>query len=121
MIFENVLLQKVIVQQYPFFLVDESQDTKKDLVLALYEIQKRFPNDFTLGFLGDVKQRIYMDGAENMSEMAGEAWAKPVKRMNYRCAKRIIELSNKIALTIDANGEQIAKDDAPEELFTCFL
>ena len=121
MIFENVLLQKVIVQQYPFFLVDESQDTKKELVSALYEIQKNFPKDFTLGFLGDVKQRIYMDGAENMSEMAGDTWAKPVKRMNYRCAKRIIELSNKIALTIDANGEQIAKDDAPEGTVHLFL
>lgn len=121
MIFENVLLQKVIVQQYPFFLVDESQDTKRELVSALYNIQKRFPNEFTLGFLGDVKQRIYMDGAENMSEMASDTWAKPVKRMNYRCAKRIIELSNKIALTIDANGEQIAKDDAPEGTVHLFL
>lgn len=121
MIFENVLLQKVIVQQYPFFLVDESQDTKKELVSALYEIQKNFPKDFTLGFLGDVKQRIYMDGAENMSEMAGDTWAKPVKRMNYRCAKRIIELSNKIALAIDENGEQIAKYDAPEGMVHLFL
>lgn len=121
MILENRLLQKVIVQQYPFFLVDESQDTKKELVRALFEIQNNFQEDFTLGFLGDIKQRIYTDGEENMHIYLTESWKKPVKHKNYRCAKRIITLANKIALTIDENGEQDPKEDAPEGFVHLFL
>ena len=34
MIVENKLLQEIIAQQYPFLLIDESQDTKKELVQA---------------------------------------------------------------------------------------
>ena len=56
MIVENKLLQKIIAQQYPFLLIDESQDTKKELVQAFFELERNFGGEnFTLGFIGDQK------------------------------------------------------------------
>ena len=94
MIIENKMLQRIIAQQYPILLIDESQDTKKELIDAFFEIQRNFANIFTLGLLGDQKQRIYADGKENIEGFIPAGWEKPIKKMNYRSAKRIIQLAN---------------------------
>ena len=62
MIMDSMMLQRIIAQRYPILLIDESQDTKKELVDAFFKIQENFANIFTLGLLGDQKQRIYADG-----------------------------------------------------------
>ena len=74
MIMESPMLQRVIAQQYPILLIDESQDTKKELIDAFFEIQKNFGDIFTLGLLGDQKQRIYADGKENMESFLPDGW-----------------------------------------------
>ncbi len=112
MISDNPMLQQIIAQRYPVLLIDESQDTKKELVDAFFKIQANNADIFTLGLLGDQKQRIYADGKENMASNIPTQWEKPVKRMNYRCAKRIIELSNTIGKEIDEFAEQTPRDDA---------
>lgn len=116
----NLLLQQIITQQYPFMLIDESQDTRSGLVDAFFTIQKNFPNDFTLGLIGDIKQRIYMDGKADIKNLIPADWEKPEKVMNYRCSKRIIQLSNKISSVLDGS-EQQARDDAPEGYVHLFL
>lgn len=116
----NLLLQQIITQQYPFMLIDESQDTKSGLVDAFFTIQKNFPNDFTLGLIGDIKQRIYMDGKADIKNLIPADWEKPEKVMNYRCSKRIIQLANKISSVLDGS-EQQARDDAPEGYVHLFL
>lgn len=120
MLQENRLLQQIITQQYPFMLIDESQDTRSGLVDAFYTIQKNFPNDFTLGLIGDIKQRIYMDGKADIKNLIPADWEKPEKVMNYRCSKRIIQLANKISSVLDGS-EQQARDDAPEGYVHLFL
>lgn len=120
MLQENRLLQQIITQQYPFMLIDESQDTKSGLVDAFFTIQKNFPNDFTLGLIGDIKQRIYMDGKADIKNLIPADWEKPEKVMNYRCSKRIIQLANKISSVLDGS-EQQARDDAPEGYVHLFL
>lgn len=120
MLQENLLLQQIITQQYPFMLIDESQDTRSGLVDAFFTIQKNFPNDFTLGLIGDIKQRIYMDGKADIKNLIPADWEKPEKVMNYRCSKRIIQLANKISLVLDGS-EQQARDDAPEGYVHLFL
>ena len=117
---ENLLLQQIITQQYPFMLIDESQDTRSGLVDAFFTIQKNFPNDFTLGLIGDIKQRIYMDGKADIKNLIPADWEKPEKVMNYRCSKRIIQLANKISSVLDGS-EQQARDDAPEGYVHLFL
>lgn len=121
MILKNEMLQKIIAQQYPFLFIDESQDTKKELIDAFFKIQEKFSSIFTLGLLGDQKQRIYMDGKENLASIIPQDWELPEKHMNYRCSKRIVTLANKIGLRIDAMAEQKPKDDAPEGCVRLFL
>lgn len=117
---ENLLLQQIITQQYPFMLIDESQDTRSGLVDAFFTIQKNFSNDFTLGLIGDIKQRIYMDGKADIKNLIPADWEKPEKVTNYRCGKRIIQLANKISSVLDGS-EQQAREDAPEGYVHLFL
>ena len=121
MITESKMLQRIIAQRYPILLIDESQDTKKELVDAFFEIQKNYADIFTLGLLGDQKQRIYADGKEKMVNIIPNDWEKPVKKMNYRCAKRIIKLANTIGKDLDIHAEQNPREDAGEGLVRLFV
>lgn len=121
MILESGMLQRIIAQRYPILLIDESQDTKKELVDAFLKIQETFSDVFTLGLIGDQKQRIYTDGKENMVNIIPSDWEQPVKRMNYRCAKRIIKLSNAIGKELDEHAEQNSKEDAIEGMVRLFV
>lgn len=121
LIMENPMLQRIIAQRYPILFIDESQDTKKELVDAFFEIQKNFANIFTLGLFGDQKQRIYADGKENIESIIPEGWEKPVKQMNFRSAKRIIRLANKIGTDIDVHAEQCPRENASEGFVRLFV
>ncbi|ETK10188.1 hypothetical protein T230_02815, partial [Tannerella sp. oral taxon BU063 isolate Cell 1/3] len=121
MIMENLILQRIIAQRYPILLIDESQDTKKELVDAFFRIQENFKEIFMLGLLGDQKQRIYNDGKENMASIIPPEWEQPVKKMNYRCAKRIIKLANTIGKDIDIHAEQVSREDAIEGFARLFV
>lgn len=121
MIMDNIMLQRIIAQRYPILLIDESQDTKKELVDAFFKIQENFSDIFTLGLLGDQKQRIYTDGKENMVNIIPLEWEQPVKRMNYRCAKRIVKLANTIGKDLDKYAEQNPKEDAADGLVRLFI
>ncbi len=121
MIIENRMLQRIIAQRYPILLIDESQDTKKELIDAFFEIQRNFADYFTLGLLGDQKQRIYADGKENIEGFIPIGWEKPIKRMNYRCAKRIVQLANNVGKDIDLHAEQCPREDANEGFVRLFV
>ena len=121
MIISNQMLQKIIAQRYPILLIDESQDTKKELVDAFFDIQKKFPDIFTLGLLGDQKQRIYADGKENIESIIPDGWEKPIKRMNHRSSRRIIKLANTIGKGIDLHAEQNPRDEANDGFVRLFV
>ena len=121
MINESDMLQRIIAQRYPILLIDESQDTKKELVDAFFEIQKNYADIFTLGLLGDQKQRIYTDGKENIGSIIPNKWEKPRKKMNYRCAKRIVKLANAIGKDIELHAEQDPREDANEGTVRLFV
>lgn len=121
MITENKMLQRLIAQRYPVLLIDESQDTKKELVDAFFCLQRNYANTFTLGLFGDQKQRIYTDGKEDMISIIPDSWEQPVKKMNYRCAKRIIKLANTIGKEIDIHAEQEPRSDADEGTIRLFI
>ena len=99
----------------------ESQDIKKELVDAFFKIQENFANIFTLGLLGDQKQRIYADGKDNMVNVIPSDWEQPEKKMNYRCAKRIIKLANTIGKDLDIHAEQTPREDADAGLIRLFI
>jgi len=104
------LFKKILINKYPIILIDESQDTKKDLIEALFRIQSEYKEYFSLGLFGDTMQRIYSDGKEELGQDLPDDWLKPVKQMNHRSKSRIIELNNKIRKDIDGQ-QQLARTE----------
>jgi DNA helicase II / ATP-dependent DNA helicase PcrA len=107
------LMQRIFVQKYPFLLIDESQDTSKQLIEALFAVQQAHSTHFSLGLIGDSMQRIYSDGKEKIETEIPNSWATPVKQLNHRCPKRIVRLINLIREPADKQS-QIPRDDAIE-------
>jgi DNA helicase II / ATP-dependent DNA helicase PcrA len=100
------VMQSILAGRYPILLIDESQDTNKHLIDALFTVQATLKEKFLLGLLGDMMQRIYSDGKEGLGEGLPEDWAKPGKKLNYRCPKRIITLINKVRSTTDKQHQE---------------
>jgi DNA helicase II / ATP-dependent DNA helicase PcrA len=105
-------LQRLLVSRYPILLVDESQDTNRNLMDALLKVQRDNATLFGLGLLGDTMQRIYADGKVGLGQGL-DGWAFPRKEMNHRCPHRVIRLLNRIRSDVD-DVLQIGRKDKPE-------
>ncbi|MCO7229394.1 ATP-dependent helicase [Halomonas sp. CnH100-B] len=105
------LLQKILTRKFPVLLVDESQDTKKELIEALFTVQRIHKAQFSLGLFGDVMQRIYMDGKEDLGLALPDDWVTPKKIYNYRCSRRVVKLINKIRQDVDKNSQEPVKEN----------
>jgi DNA helicase II / ATP-dependent DNA helicase PcrA len=117
---EKPLMQSILVNQYPFLLVDESQDTNKRIVDALLAVQAAHAGQFSLGFIGDTMQRIYNDGKERIEDELPADWARPAKRLNHRSPKRIVRLINQIRGQVDDHTQE-ARSDSIEGLVRLFV
>ena len=103
-------MQDILVTKYPILLIDESQDTKKELIDALLDVCKKHTGKFIVGMFGDTMQRIYTDGKENLADCIPDDWVKPTKVMNHRSAMRIVDLANAIRSTVDEQKQQARSD-----------
>lgn len=117
---EKILMQQILVMKFPILLIDESQDTNKDLITSFFLVQNLFPKQFSLGLFGDTMQRIYFDGKEDLGMGLPADWIQPAKKMNHRSAKRIITLINKIREGVDGR-EQLPRTDKPEGFVRFFI
>ena len=117
---QKMLMQKMLVRKFPILLIDESQDTNKELMDAFLEVQRNNGIDFSLGLFGDTMQRIYTDGKLDIGINLPEDWEKPEKIMNHRCPPRIIKLINKIRSFVDTQ-EQKARTDKQEGIVRLFI
>lgn len=113
-------MQDILTSKYPILLIDESQDTKKELIDALLIVCEKYSGKFIVGMFGDTMQKIYMDGKEDLAKCIPDNWIKPVKIMNHRSAKRIVTLANSIRSTVD-DKKQRARDDADEGIVRLFI
>ncbi|PDT50853.1 MULTISPECIES: UvrD-helicase domain-containing protein [Sinorhizobium] len=107
------LMQRMFVEKFPFLLIDESQDTSRALIDALFVVQNAHADRFCLGLIGDTMQRIYPDGKERIESEIPENWATPEKKLNHRCPQRIVRLINQIRGGAD-DHKQEPRDDRPE-------
>jgi DNA helicase-2/ATP-dependent DNA helicase PcrA len=98
------LLQAILISSYPILLIDEGQDTNKNVIEAFLSVQKCHPNDFKLGILGDTKQQIYFDGEPHIENKLNNQWERSYLTVNWRSDKRIVELANKIGMRLDPNA-----------------
>ena len=106
------LLQTILTRKFPVLLVDESQDTKKELIEALFTVQRIHKAQFSLGLFGDIMQRIYMDGKEDLGlTPLPDDWLTPKKIYNYRCPRRVVKLINKIRQDVDQNSQEPVKEN----------
>ncbi|MFN3226819.1 MAG: UvrD-helicase domain-containing protein [Hyphomicrobiales bacterium] len=117
---QKPLMRWILVGRFPFLLIDESQDTNRHLVDALFVPAQEHSDRFSLGLIGDVMQRIYADGKERIEEELPKEWAKPSKKLNHRCPKRVVTLINKIRSEVDTH-EQDARSDAIEGHVRLFI
>jgi DNA helicase II / ATP-dependent DNA helicase PcrA len=115
------LMQRLVACGFPILLIDESQDTKKELVESLFVLQKAMPKAICLGLFGDVMQRIYADGKERLHEAFPKDWATPGKKLNHRSDKRIVTLINSIREDVDQQRQEprLEKMDGYVRLFIC--
>jgi DNA helicase-2/ATP-dependent DNA helicase PcrA len=113
-------LQRLMIRKFPILLIDESQDTNKNLIEAFLSVQANHTQEFILGLFGDTMQRIYSDGKPYLDENLPDDWVKPVKQMNHRCPKRIVTLINKIRSDVD-NQQQAFRTDAKEGFVRLYI
>jgi len=107
------LMQRLFVEKFPFLLIDESQDTSRALIDALFTVQKAHAARFCLGLIGDTMQRIYPDGKERIENEIPAEWRKPEKKLNHRCPQRVVRLINGIRAHADGH-QQVPREDSPE-------
>lgn len=89
-------LQTILKDHHPIVLIDESQDTMKDILDALMELTEPGGNGLTLGLLGDHRQRIYANGHSDLPSLVPLNWATPELKMNHRSQRRIVTFINRI-------------------------
>ncbi|WP_028889038.1 UvrD-helicase domain-containing protein [Tenacibaculum ovolyticum] len=114
------LMQDIVSARFPVILVDESQDTKKELVDALFALQKEKKQSFSLGLFGDTMQRIYLDGKPDLGSSLPSDWILPSKKMNHRSNKRIVNLINDIRKDVD-NQKQQPRSEKPNGIVRLFI
>lgn len=98
-------LQQILRDGYPYILVDESQDTNRHIVEALFAFQGAHKDEVVVGLFGDMMQRIYGDGQPGLGENLPADWATPTKKLNFRCPRRVIELINKVREATDKQAQ----------------
>ncbi|MBF0132586.1 MAG: ATP-dependent helicase [Magnetococcales bacterium] len=118
---EQFLMQKILISRFPILLIDESQDTNKDLMQALLCVQKSHGDHFCLGLIGDTMQQIYHDGMKSLDKSLPESWKRPVKIMNHRCRPRITRLINAIRKDADALRQRHRTDHPKHGLVRLFI
>ncbi len=116
----KTLMKDLLICKYPIILIDESQDTKKELIEAFFELQENKKSQFTLGLFGDTMQRIYTDGKDKLGQQLPDEMLKPAKRMNHRSNKRIIALINNIRKDVDGQ-KQIPRTEKPDGFVRLFI
>lgn len=116
---EKPTMQQILITKFPILLIDESQDTNKLLMEAFLIVQEKTSEKFALGLFGDTMQRIYADGKTDLGHNLPKNWSRPVKQMNHRCPKRVIQLINKLRSEVDDNIQKPRTDamDGTVKLF----
>jgi DNA helicase-2/ATP-dependent DNA helicase PcrA len=116
----QVLMQNVLVNRFPILLIDESQDTNRQLLEAFMSTQQSHSEHFSLGLFGDLMQRIYSGGKEDLEISLPESWKTPAKEVNYRSPKRVIKLINAVR-DADDGKQQNPKNNAEEGVVRLFI
>lgn len=91
-------LTNIVVQKYPYLLIDEYQDTATETVSAVIDyLLERSKDIFLVGFYGDSYQKIYDEGIGSLQTYINTKKLTLVtKEENYRSSKKVVELLNNL-------------------------
>jgi len=94
-------LRRIFMDRFPVVLVDEYQDTDKNIVNIFFECLSEFEdsyrtesNNFMVGFFGDFMQSIYDKGIGSIDK--SDILEHIPKETNYRSSEQVINLLNTI-------------------------
>lgn len=91
------LLRKILRDKYNFILIDEYQDTEKQIIEIFLDYLQEENSSPIIGLFGDSMQSIYDKGIGDLEEYINIGIVKEVlKEDNWRCAKSVIALINKV-------------------------
>ena len=90
------ILKKIIVDCYPYILMDEFQDADSRVIEILYKLDLYGSNKVIIGYFGDCYQKIYGDGVGEKLFSIHLNLEKVDKKYNRRSMKRIVDVANKI-------------------------
>lgn len=105
------LLCRILKDKYDYILIDEYQDTEKQVVdIFLDACYKEQFGKHIVGFFGDSMQSIYAKGVGSLSKEVFEEdiVQEVIKQDNWRCSKAVIGLINNIrndGLIQEASGD----------------
>ena len=118
MFFKYPKLRKILMDSYPFIMVDEYQDTDKSVVniLLRYLNKKEYKGRFVVGFFGDAMQSIYDGRVGNLSEFINDELVSVVeKKANRRNPQAVINLANQLRtdhlIQIESNDQSAPNMD----------
>lgn len=100
-------IRKIIADAYPMILVDEYQDTQKEIIKILLEYLIE-QEKFFVGFFGDKVQQIYDKGIGEIPKDYDIITIK--KKENFRSSANVIELLNKLRTDIQQTIPADRKD-----------
>ncbi len=93
------MLKRVIIDTYPYLLIDEYQDTNKSVVEIMKFIEeyaKSIKRKIFIGYFGDSAQNIYEDGVGSDLNSVHPGLTVVNKQFNRRSHSEIIDVINKI-------------------------
>lgn len=112
------IVKQIIIDKYPFILVDEYQDTAKKVIQILKILDdhsKKINHNFFIGYFGDTAQNIYDTGVGKQIFELHTGLTTIDKRLNRRSANEIIQVINtirndtinQVSIYSDADGGSI--------------
>lgn len=93
------VLQQIIIDQHPYFLIDEYQDTEKtviEIMSILTERSKEIKHPFFVGYFGDPAQNIYDGGIGKNINTVHPNLKTIIKPFNRRSTDEVVTIINAI-------------------------
>ncbi|MEK4409088.1 UvrD-helicase domain-containing protein [Bacillus sp. FSL L8-0642] len=104
----NELFRKLVCHKYPIILIDECQDTNKEVLDAFLKLNRE--NKICLGLFGDIMQRVYLDGKTDLIQSL-KGLEMPEKKVNWRSYGRIVKFTNALRKNIDNLEQEVCNGD----------
>lgn len=112
------LLCDILKDKYDYILIDEYQDTEKQVIdIFLEYLPKSSSKKNIIGFFGDSMQSIYSNRIGNLQNYIIKDSVKEItKDDNWRCPKTVISLLNKIRTDGIQQERKIKPDEVDKDL-----